>query len=119
MHGRGWFGVAKFAEQCADGVGFLYIDIGGAYFGFGGISHDVVHDFVHGVNGFIDPRASSRRLFRNGRTSAEKIMATGAAAGTGCVKVRGVAVDVYNHVSGGVLNGGVRVGIAVVEEPQG
>ena len=46
-------------------------------------------------------------------------MATGAASGTGRGKVRGVAVDVYNHVTGGVSNGGVGVGIGVVEEPQG
>ena len=46
-------------------------------------------------------------------------MATGAAAGTRWVKVQGVAVDVYNHVAGSVLNGGVRVGIGVAEEPNG
>ena len=28
-------------------------------------------------------------------------------------------MDVYNNVAGGVSNGGVRVGIGVVEEPQG
>ena len=28
-------------------------------------------------------------------------------------------MDAYNNVAGGVSNGGVRVGIGVVEEPQG
>ena len=111
--------MAKLAEQCADGDGFLYIDIGGADFGFGGRSHDVGHGFVHGVKGSIEPWASSGRLCRIGRTVAEKIMATGASAGTGCGKVRGVPVDVYNHVAGGVSNDGIRVEIGVVEEPQG
>ena len=89
----GW-GVAKFAEQCANEYGFLSIDIGGTDFGFGGRSHDVGHDFGHGVNGSIEPLASAGRICRIGRTVAEKIMATGAAAGTGCGKVRGVAVDI-------------------------
>ena len=64
MHGHIRLGVAEFAEQCADGGGFLSIDIGGADFGFGGRSHDVGHYFGHGVNGSIEPRASSGRLCR-------------------------------------------------------
>ena len=119
LHRCGWLGVAKFADHCGDGDGFLCIDIGGADFGFGGKSHDVGHDFGHGVNGSIEPWESSGRHCQIGRTVAEKIMANGTATGTGCGKVRGVAVDIYNHVAGGVSNGGVRVGIGVVEEPQG
>ena len=118
MHGCSWLGVTEFAEQCADGDGFLSIDIVGADFGFGGRSHDVGHDFGHGVNWSIGPWASYGRLCRIRRTVTEKIMATGAAAGTGCRKVRGVAVEIWNHVAGGVSNGGVTVGIGVVEEPQ-
>ena len=49
----------------------------------------------------------------------ENIIATSASADTGCGKVQGVAVNLYNHVAGGVSNGGTRVGIGVVEEPQG
>ena len=64
--------MAEFSEQCADGDGFLSIDIGGANFGLGGRYHDVGHDFGHGVNGSIEPQASSERLFRIGRTVAEK-----------------------------------------------
>ena len=86
--------VAKFAEQCKDGSGFLSIDICGANFGFGVRSHDVGHDFRHGVNGSIETQASSARICRIRRAVAEKIMATGAALGTGSRKVRGVAVDI-------------------------
>ena len=94
LHGRVHLGVAKFAEQCADGDGFLFIDIGGADFGFGGWSHDVIHDFRHGVNGSIEPRLPFGRLFRIMQAVAEKIMATGTALCAGPGKVRGVAVDV-------------------------
>ena len=66
MHGRGRLEVAKFAEQCADGDGFLSIDIGGANFGFCGRYHDVVHDFGHSVNGSIEPRDISGRFCRIG-----------------------------------------------------
>ena len=55
-------GVAEFTEQCADKEVFLSIDIGGANFGFSGRSHDVRHNFGHGVNGSIEPRASSGRI---------------------------------------------------------
>ena len=94
MHGCGLMEVAEFAEQCADGEGFLSIDIGGADFGFSGRSHDFGNDFGHGVNGYIELRESSGGLCRIRRTVAEKIMATGAAAGTGRRKVQGVAVGV-------------------------
>ena len=86
--------MAKFAEQCAVGEGFLSIDIGGADLGFGGRSHDIGHDFRHGVDGSIEPRESSGRICRIRRAVAERIMATGAASGAGRGKVRGVAVDV-------------------------
>ena len=72
LHGRGRLGLAEFAEQCADGDGFLSIDIDGTNFGFGDRSHDVGHDFVHSVDGSIEPRASSWRFCRIGQTVAEK-----------------------------------------------
>ena len=84
--------MAEFAEECADGYGFLSIDIGGADFGFGGRSHNVGHDFGYSMNGSIEPQASSGRLCQIERTVAEKIMATGETSGAGRGKVRGVSV---------------------------
>ena len=81
-------------EQYADGDGFLSIDIGGDDFGFSGQSHDVGHNFRHGVNGSIDPQSRFVRLCRIRRAVAEKIMATGAGLCAWCGKVQGVAVDV-------------------------
>ena len=107
--------MAEFSEQCADGDGFLSIDIGGANFGLGGRYHDVGHDFGHGVNGSIEPQASSGRLCQIRRALAEKILATSAVSDTGCGKVQSVAVYVYNLVTGGLPNGGVGVGISIVE----
>ena len=46
-------------------------------------------------------------------------MATGASSCPGCEKVRGVAVEICNHVTCGVPNGGVGIEIGIVEEPQG
>ena len=69
MHGRGRLEVAKFAEQCVDGDGFLSIDIGGPNIGFGGRSHDVGHDFRHGVNRSIKPRARFGSCFGLGELS--------------------------------------------------
>ena len=94
LHGHGGLGVAKLAEKCADGGGFLSIGIGGTYFSFGGRSHDVGHDFGNILNRSIEPRASAGGLCWIRLTVPEKIMATGAAVGTGCGKVRGVAVGV-------------------------
>ncbi len=45
-------------------------------------------------------------------------MATGAAAGFRLGEVTGVAVDVQDHVAGGVLDYGIGIGIGVVEEPE-
>ena len=56
--------MAKLTDQCADGDGFLYIDIGGANFGFGGRSHDGGHDFRYSVNQSIELRARFGRLCR-------------------------------------------------------
>ena len=115
MHGSGQLGVAKYAEQCAYWYGFLSIYTGGDNFGFGGRSNDVGHDFGHGVNGSIEPQASSGRLCQIRRALAEKILATSAVSDTGCGKVQSVAVYVYNLVTGGLPNGGVGVGISIVE----
>ena len=75
--------MTEFVDQCTYGDGFLFIDIVGADFGLGSISHGLGHYFGHGVNGSIEPREISGRFFRIGRTFAKKIMATGAATGTG------------------------------------
>ena len=53
------------------------------------------------------------------RAVAEKIMAPSAASCAGRGKLRDVTVDVYNHVTCGVPNGGVAIGIGIVEDPQG
>ena len=115
MHGSGRLRASEFSEQCADGDSFLSIGESGADFCFDGISHDVGHDFGHGVNGSIEPQASSGRLCQIRRALAEKILATSAVSDTGCGKVQSVAVYVYNLVTGGLPNGGVGVGISIVE----
>ena len=46
-------------------------------------------------------------------------MATGAASDLGRGEVRGFAVDIYSHVTSGVPNGDVGVGIGIIEETQG
>ena len=71
------------------------------------------------MNGSIDPRARFGRLCRIRRSIADKIMPTGAASGMGRGKVQDVAVDVDNHFTCVVLNGGVGIGIGIIEEPQG
>ena len=86
--------MVKFAEQCANGDGFLSIDIGGANFGLGGRSHGVRYDFRNGVNGSIELRERYGRLCRIRRAVAEKIMAPSAASCAGRGKLRSVSVDV-------------------------
>ena len=46
-------------------------------------------------------------------------MSDGAAAGFWMGEVRGVTVDMQDHVTGGVANGRVRVSDSIVEQPQG
>ena len=45
-------------------------------------------------------------------------MATDAAARAGFGKVVGVTVEVQDHVTGAVLDGGVRLGRSIIEEPK-
>ena len=71
------------------------------------------------MNGSIEPRARSGRICRIRQAVAEKIMATGMASFAGRGMVQGIAVEVYNHVTCGVPNGGVAIRIGIVEEPQG
>ena len=71
------------------------------------------------MNGSIEPWARFGGMCQIRRAIAEKIMATGAASCAGFGKVQGVAVDVDNHVTCSVPNGGVGIVIGIIEEPQG
>ena len=46
-------------------------------------------------------------------------MAASAAAGTSLAEMRGLTVEMENHVAGAVSNGGVGVRGGVVEQPDG
>ena len=50
---------------------------------------------------------------------AKEIVTTDAAASTGFGKVGGVTVEVQDHVTGVISDGGVWVGRRIIEEPNG
>ena len=50
---------------------------------------------------------------------AKEIVATNAAARAEFGKVGGVTVEVQDHVTGAILDGGVWVGRSIIEEPNG
>jgi len=62
-------------------------------------------------------RKVSRRQGRISGEGAEEEMASGATAGLGSREVRRVAMQVEYHVAGNIADGGIGVGVGIVEEP--
>ena len=67
----------------------------------------------------VKRRARERWLGRVSGFVSKEIVATNAAASTGFGKVGGVTVEVQDHVTGAISDGGVWVGRSIIEEPNG
>ena len=92
---------------------------GGTDFGFSGGCHHVVEDIGNGMDRAVERGVSERWLGRVSGLVAKEIVGTNVAASAGFGKVGGVTVEVQDHVTGTVLDGGVRVVRSIIEEPNG
>ncbi len=111
--------MTHFFERCADWYCFLAVDKEGSNFGFSGGGHDVAKDVACSVDGAVVGRWLNRRFLWISRFVAEVEVASSATACFGFGEVRRVAVDVQYHVAGGISNGGMGIGVGIVEEPHG
>ena len=114
-----WLRVPEFLEGSAYQNGLLAIVKGGTNFGFSGRRHHVVEDLGDGMDKAVERGVSARWLGRVSGLVAKEIVATDAVASAGFVKVGGVTVEVQDHVTGALSDGGVRVGRSIIEEPNG
>ena len=109
-------GVMHFVERNADGGGVAGIVEESGKFGFCRRGHDVFEDAADGVDGTIGCWLVRGWFGGILWFVAEEKVASDAASRFGLGLVQGVAVDVEDHVAGGVADGGIWVGGAVVEE---
>ena len=111
--------VPEFLEGSAYWHGLLDIVKSGTYFGFSGGSHHVVEDIGYGMYRAVKRGVCERWLGRVSEFFVKEIVATNAAASAGFGKVGGVTVEVQDHVTGVILDGGIWVGLHIIEETNG
>ena len=105
-----------FGEQGAYWDGLLAVDVCGSNFGFGSRTQHVGHDAGNRVDGTIETRTSGGWLGHVRANFAHEMVSTRAAAGSRFGEVGGVAVNVEDHVTGGIPDGGVGVRGGVIEK---
>ena len=113
-----WLRVPELLEGSAYRHGLLATVKGGTYFGFSGGRHHVVGDLGDSMDRAAERGVSERWLGRVSGLVPKEILATNAAASTGFGKVGGVTVEVQDHVTGAVSDGGVWLGFSIIEEPK-
>ena len=91
----------------------------GTDFGFSGGRHHVVEDLRDGIDRVIKRGFRERWLGRVSVFVAKEIVDTDAASSSGFRKVEGVTVEVQDHVTGAISDGGVWVGSRIIEDPSG
>ena len=85
-------------------------------FSFVGGGHDIIEDDADGMEGAIVGGWCGRLLGRIGRVGAKEKMALDADASFGLGQIRGVAMDVEDHVAGSVTEDGIGMGRGIIEE---
>ena len=93
------------------------VDVCGSNFGFGSQTHNVLHDAVNGVDGTVETRTSGGWLGHFRSNATQEVVSTSSAAGSRFVEVGGVAVNVEDHVTGSIPDGGTGVRGGVIEQP--
>ena len=99
--------------------GLLAIVKSGTDFGFRCGRHHVVEDFGDGMYMSGKRGLCEKWLGRVSGFFAKGIVATDVAASAGFGKVGGVTVEVQDHVTGAISDGGVWLGRSIIEEPNG
>ena len=107
--------MTKFLEGSAYCHGILAIVKGGTNFGFSSGRHHAVEDIGDGMDRSVERVVRERWICRVSGLVAKEIVATDAAASAGFGKVGGVTVEVQDHVTGAISDGGVRVGRSILE----
>ena len=111
--------VPEFLEVSTYQQGVLVIVKSGTDFGFSGRHHHVVEDLGDGMDSAVERGVRERWLGRVSGFVAKEIVATDADASARFGKIGGITVEVQDHVTGAILDGGVWVGRSIIEEPNG
>ena len=81
--------------------------------------HHVLEDLGDGMDRAVKGRVRDRWLVRVSGFVAKEIVATNAAASAKFGNVVGVTVEVQDHVTSAISDGGVWVGRSILQEPNG
>ena len=95
----------------------MAVDVCCSNFGFGRRTHHFVHGAGNGLDDIIETRTSGGWIGYVRAIVTQEIVSTSAAAGSRFGEVGGVAMNVEEHVTGGVPDRGVGVRGGVVEKP--
>ena len=95
----------------------MAVDVSGSNFGFGSRTHHVGNYAGNGVDGTIETSTSGGWLGHVRVNVTQEIVSTSASAGSRFREIGGVAVNVEDHVTGGIPDRGVGVRCGVIEQP--
>ena len=109
-----WLWMSHFFEDDAEDFGFLRVEEEGAELSFRGGGGHVLQHGAQGVDGSIE----LNRLIVFG-VMAHEVMATSRAAGLGLVDVRGIRVNLKNHVGRIKTDDSVGMGGEIIKEMRG
>ena len=114
-----WLWVPEFLEGSTYRYGLLAIVKSGTDFGFSGGRHHVVEYLGDGMDRSVERVVRERCLGRVSGFVAKEIVSTDAAASAWLGNLGGVTVEVQDHVTGAISDGGVWVGRSIIEDPNG
>ena len=109
----------EFLEGSTYRYGLLAIVKSGTDFGFSGGRHHVVEYLGDGMDRSVERVVRERCLGRVSGFVAKEIVSTDAAASAWLGNLGGVTVEVQDHVTGAISDGGVWVGRSIIEDPNG
>ena len=118
IDGGGQLGMAEFGKGGMNGDSLLAVEEGISDFGFCGGRHNVAHDLGDGMDGAVEGWTGVGSTGRVQGAVDKDVVPDGAAPCLWLQKIRGVAVDMEDHVTGRIADVHARMGGGVVEEPE-
>ena len=114
-----WLQVPEILKGSAYRHSLMAIVKSGTDFGFSGGHHHVVEDLGDSMDRAVKRGGRERWIVRVSGFVANEIVATNVDSRAGFGKVGSVTVEVQDHVTGAISDGGVWLGRRIIEEPNG
>ena len=111
-------GISELGKGGTNGDSLLAVEERDSNFALRGRKHKVACDLGDSMDGAVEGRIGVGSIGRVQGAVAQEVVTAGAALCLWLRKIRGVTVEMEDHVTGRIADGRVRMGDGVVEEPE-